>query len=147
MVNSISPLSIGSDFNVLIGVFATRLLGIIVLLLSKPLITVYLTFTSSIVPLIFNFPRNSTKSPNFIFLLVRINTHEIKFQIVVSIANQILREIHHIIIATSNPIISKVARILNIINMINKILPTNFEFFLAYISGIRESPSICVFTL
>jgi len=130
-INESCHFSIGSVFNVLIGVFATILFGMIILLLSKLLITVYLTFTSSIVPFNFNHHRNSTKSPNFIFLFVNIKTQDIRFPMVVSIANHMLREIHHIIIATSNQIISKVASILKIINNIKIIPPTNFEFFFA----------------
>jgi hypothetical protein len=128
-LNPISHLSNGSDFSVLIGVFAITLFGIIILLLSKLLITVYLIFISSIVPLIFNFHKNSTKSPSLTFLFVKIKIQETRFQIVVSIANHILNDIHHIIIAVLNQIISNVAKILKIINNINNIEPTNLEFF------------------
>lgn len=146
-LNTISHLRSGSVFNVLIGVLAITLFGIIVLLLSKLLITVYLMLISSIVHLIFNFHKNSTKSPNFTFLLVKIKTQATRFQIVVSIANQILKDIHHIIIAVLNQIISKVANILNIIKRINNIDQTNFEFFFAYSSAIKDSHSIFLFTL
>jgi hypothetical protein len=79
----------------------------------------------------FNFPNNSMKSSSLIFLLVRIKTPDMRFPIIVSIANQILNESHHMIIAESNPIIWKTAKTLKIIRVINKIVPTNFEFLLA----------------
>lgn len=113
-----SPLISDSDFNVLIGVEEMVAFGMIVLLLSNVLMTVYLIFISSMVPIIFKLPINCTKSPNLTFWLVMIITQAIMFSIVVSIANPILMEIPHIINAVSNQIIWKIARILKIISKI-----------------------------
>ena len=103
MVNS--PLRSGSVLNVLIGVLAMMLLGIISLLLSKLLMMVYLILISSIVPFVLIEPRNSTKSRSFIFLLVINMTPATIFSMVVCIANPILSEIHHMIKAVSKPMI------------------------------------------
>jgi hypothetical protein len=132
VVKLISPLIIGSCLNILIGVLAITLFGIIILLLSKLLITVYLTLISSTVHIVLSVPKNSIESPNWIFLWVMIMIPETKFSIVVCIANPKLNEIAPMMIATSNPITWNTARILRIVRMINKTLPNNFEFFFAY---------------
>jgi hypothetical protein len=100
----ISPLRSGSDLYVLIGVCAIILFGIIIFLLSNNLIVVYLIFISSMVPFVFTDHKNSTKSPIFIFLLVINITHHTIFSIIVSMANPILSDIHHMISAVFSQI-------------------------------------------
>ena len=81
------------------------LFGMINLLLSNHLMMVYFTLISSTVPLVFMDQRNSTKSPILIFLLVINIIHAIIFSIVVSMANQMLSEMPHMISAVSKPMI------------------------------------------
>gem|GEM_PF-2350306 len=118
------------------------LFGIIVLFLSNVLITVYLIFISSMVQRIFRLPINSTKSPNWIFLLVSIIIPAIIFPIVVSIANHKLNDIHHIMIAVSNPMTWNIANITNIINNIFTNFPMRFAVLCVYTSGCRLFASI-----
>jgi hypothetical protein len=70
------------------------------------------------------------------------------FQMVVSIANHIPSEIHHISIATSNHITPNIINTLNIINNTNIILPIRFDIFFVYFSSDWvEFCSILAFTL
>ena len=116
-----SHLIIGSDLYVCMGVLAARRFGITIFFLSKPLSTIYLIFISSIFPFALTFPANSTISQILNFLLVSIKIQETILAIVVSIANHILKEIHHITIAVSSPIIFSTTKALNIISITNKI--------------------------
>ncbi|MEI8252330.1 MAG: hypothetical protein WCG25_00930 [bacterium] len=66
----------------------------------------------------------------------------------VSIANHIPSEIHHISIATSNHITPNIINTLNIISTINIIFQTRFDIFFVYLSSdCVEFDSILACTL
>ena len=130
-----SHLMIFSDLNVLIAVLDIILFGINNLLLSIVLMTVCFKFISSIVHLVFRFPKSSTKSHILNFLFKVIKNHDTMFQIIVSMANQIHRDIHAKIKDTSIHSTSNTMRIFMIKATKESILHIRFDSLFVYLSS------------